>query len=130
MTVQPLIRIVADDFDRLSRLAETARGAEAAAFLRRELDRAAIVPEAQEGSVQMGSRVRFRDHDGGRVHEVRLVYPGQSDPERGCISVLTPVGSALLGLSAGATMQWQDRAGRTKELTVLSVHPSALEASP
>ena len=125
MMAQPPIRILAGDFDRLARLADTAPGMteETASFLRHELDRAAIVPDAAGESVQMGSRVRFCDQSGGRVHDVRLVYPGQSDPARGHISVLTPVGSALLGLETGATMQWRDRGGQTKELTVLSVHP-------
>jgi regulator of nucleoside diphosphate kinase len=122
----PAIRILAADYDRLAELAESVPDS----FLRRELDRAAIVSDAADDSVQMGSRVCFRDHDGGRIHDVRLVYPAQSDPARGRISILTPVGSALLGLPTGARMQWRDRGGRTKELTVLSVQPASLEASP
>ena len=124
----PQIRILAGDFERLVSLAEAAPETQTASFLRRELDRAIIVPDAQDESVQMGSRVSFRDHGRGQVHDVRLVYPAQSDPANGSISVLTPVGSALLGLEAGATMQWQDRGGRTKEMTILSVQPLAPEA--
>lgn len=128
MNTQPAIRILAGDFERLSRLADAAPGMSeaAAAFLRHELDRAAIAPDTERDTVQMGSRVRFRDH-GGRIHDVRLVYPAQSDPQRGFVSVLTPVGSALLGLRTGATMQWPDRDGRPKQLTVLSVHPATEE---
>ena len=117
MTI-PAIRILAADYDRLAQLADSLP----ASLLREELARAVIV-DAAEGSVQIGSRVCFRDDAAGRVHEVRLVYPGQADPARGHISVLAPAGSALLGLETGATMQWRDRGGQTKELTVLSVHP-------
>lgn len=124
MTTSPNIRILESDYERLAFLAEHApdRAGSTASFLRGELDRAAIVTDAAGDTVQMGSRVRFRDDTDGRMHDFRLVYPEHSDPSGGSISVLTPVGSALLGLHAGATMQWQDRGGRTKKLTVLSVH--------
>ena len=122
MTI-PAIRILAADYDRLAQLADS----RPASLLREELARAAIVEDA-EGSVQMGSRVCFRDDAGGRVHDVRLVYPAQSDPARGHISVLTPAGSALLGLETGATMRWRDQSGRVKELTVLSIQPEEASA--
>jgi len=120
----PQVKILASDFDRLVALAESASDtmADTASFLRRELERAVIISDTQKPSVQMGSRVSFRDHDGGRARDVRLVYPAQSDPQGGCVSILTPVGSALIGLEPGATMTWRDRSGRIKEMTVLSVH--------
>jgi regulator of nucleoside diphosphate kinase len=119
MTIPP-IHIRAHDYDRLLHLAESAPLEDTAFFLRRELDRAVIVAEPEQESVQMGSRVRFRD-DGGRIHQLRLAYPEESAPAEGSVSIMTPVGSALIGLGAGATMQWQDRNGRTRELTVLEV---------
>ncbi len=122
MTMPPMIHIRAHDYDRLLHLAESARESleDTAFFLRGELDRAVIVAEPEQESVQMGSRVRFRD-DGGRIHEVRLAYPEESAPAEGRVSIMTPVGSALIGLGTGATMQWQDRNGRTRELMVLEV---------
>ena len=122
MTTPPRIHIAAHDYDRLLHLAESAPESlvDTAFFLRRELDRAVIVAQPAQESVQMGSAVRFRD-DGGRIHDLRLVYPDESSPADGRISIMTPVGSALIGLETGATMQWQDRNGRTKELTVLEV---------
>jgi regulator of nucleoside diphosphate kinase len=130
MTTVPNIRVLEADYDRLASLVESAPGTleAAASFLRSELDRAAIVTHTMADTVQMGSRVCFRDHSDGRIHDLRLVYPAQSNPGAGCISVLTPVGSALLGLETGATMQWLDRGGRTKELTVLSVEKVAQES--
>jgi len=69
----------------------------------------------------MGSLVRYRDDFTRRIREVRVVYPRDADPAAGRISVLTPVGAALIGLSAGQSMGWRDRRGYVKTLTVLEV---------
>jgi regulator of nucleoside diphosphate kinase len=122
---QNAISVAARDYDRLCGLADGIREAmpTLSAYLQGELDRASIVTDADPASVQMGSRVSFRDLGSGRVHDVRLVYPAESDMPNGRLSVLTPVGSALLGLRAGATAQWSDKAGRTGALTVVAVQP-------
>ena len=123
--VQNAITVTARDYDRLCDLAERVRVAMPAlsAYLQGELDRARIVADADPASVQMGSLVSFHDHGSGRLHDVSLVYPADSDMPNGRLSVLTPVGSALLGLSAGATISCSDNAGRTRELTVVAVQP-------
>jgi len=54
---------------------------------------------------------------------VRLVWPEHADISRGRVSVLTPVGVALLGLSAGDRFRWTTRAGEERALTVLEVMP-------
>ena len=69
----------------------------------------------------MGSQVRFRDETTGLAREVQLVYPQQADSAAGRISILTPVGTALIGLSEGQSMTWSDRSGKAKRLTVLEV---------
>ena len=46
----------------------------------------------------MGSTVIFRSED-GETRRVTLVFPGQADISKGKISILTPVGAALIGLS-------------------------------
>jgi regulator of nucleoside diphosphate kinase len=71
----------------------------------------------------MGSLVRFQDGASGRVHDIQLVYPPESSLAEGRLSVLTPVGSALLGQQAGTIARCRDSVGRTKTLTVLSVEP-------
>jgi regulator of nucleoside diphosphate kinase len=118
------IFIAAPEYERLTAMAESAarREPEMAAFLLRELERATIV--AADGNsrvVKMGSHVRFRDDDSGRILDAQLVYPDRADPVARRISILTPVGAALIGLSEGQAIRWRDRGGRDKTLTVLQV---------
>ena len=97
-------------------------GAEDADGLLSELERAQVVPDAAlpQDVVRMGSRVRFRT-DGGAERSVQLVWPAEADIGTGKISVLTPVGTALIGLRAGQSITWLTRDGRKQLLTVLGV---------
>ena len=119
----PEITITTMDYDRLCNLAESAsRSApDVSAFLLDELGRAIITPPSDKPIVRMGSCVDFRDEENETVQSVRLVYPDQSDSRQGHISILTPVGTALIGLSPGQSIQWRDRRGSLKRLTVLAV---------
>ena len=76
--------------------------------LREELDRAEIVAdhEVPAGIVTMHARVRYLDETTGERTRVTLVYPHQTDMQRGRISVLAPVGAALLGLASGDAIEW------------------------
>jgi regulator of nucleoside diphosphate kinase len=121
---KPAIFIAAPDYERLTTIAESAakREPEMAAFLLRELERASTdAPAGNTRVVEMGSHVSFRDEDSGRVMDAQLVYPDRADPVARRISILTPVGAALIGLSEGQAIQWQDRGGKDKTLTVLKV---------
>jgi regulator of nucleoside diphosphate kinase len=71
----------------------------------------------------MESEVEFRDDVTGQVRTITLVYPKDADMNAGRISVLTPVGAALIGLSAGQSIEWQTPTGGRRSLTVLSVRP-------
>jgi regulator of nucleoside diphosphate kinase len=117
--------IAAADYEKLADLVETTRASMPALsqYLEKELDRAKIVTRADPSSVQMGSTVRFHDHGSGRMHDIRLVYPGDSSLAEGRLSVLTPVGSALLGQQAGSTALCRNAAGQTRSLTIMSVMP-------
>lgn len=120
----PAIFIAAADYDRLTAMAESVarREPETAAFLLSELERASIeAPPVNNPVVTMGSHVRFRDDTSGRVLDAQLVYPDRADPGAHRISILTPVGAALIGLSEGQAMQWRGRGGKDKSLTVLKV---------
>jgi transcription elongation GreA/GreB family factor len=81
----------------------------------------AAVAEGHARRVRMQSHVRFRDESTGQVRDVQLVYPGEADPAHGRISILTPVGTALIGLTEGQSIRWKDRGGKNKCLTVLNV---------
>lgn len=125
----PKIRVTAEDHERLAGLAAAAtdRMPEVAGYLADELDRAQVVRsgKAAVGFVRMGCEVEFRDDTTGKVQAVSLVYPGEADIGQGRISVLTPVGAALLGLGTGQSIDWVTRTGAAKRLTVLAVREPA-----
>jgi regulator of nucleoside diphosphate kinase len=97
------------------------RNSTAARFLREELDRADITREhvGPTSLVTMGSEVKFIDHDSFCVRDVQLVYPDQAN-ENGRLSVLTPVGSALIGLGPGQSISVVE-GGIERLFTVLEV---------
>lgn len=90
--------------------------------LSEELDRADIVEPVDMPSnvVTMNSTVRFADEASGGEFELTLVYP-EASGEPGTVSVLAPVGSALLGLSVGQSISWQVPGGRLLRLRILEV---------
>jgi len=95
----------------------------AAEMLEAELDRAQVV--SQEGLppdvVSMRSRVLYEDADSRDRREAVLVYPEEADLARSRISVLAPIGTALLGLQAGQSVSWPVPGRRTRTIRVLSV---------
>lgn len=117
----PPIAVTTNDFDRLRVLAQAST--HAAQMLAREIDRARIIePEAAGGElVTMGSRVCFRDDVTGQERTVTLVYPDTADIDAGRLSVLTPIGAALIGLSVGQSIEWETPAGGLRSLTVDAV---------
>ena len=125
---KPKIRISQSDHARLSALASTfaARNPEASDELLAELERARVVADGwvYSGTVRMGATVTFKPDSGDRK-TVTLVYPGEADISAGKVSILTPIGTALIGLSAGQSIMWTARDGRQHELLVLGVsHPA------
>ena len=91
--------------------------------LQAELARAEVVePDQMPGDViTMNSTARFRDEDTGDERELTLVYPKDADGSPDKVSILAPVGSALLGLRIGATIEWPVPGDRTIRLRVLSI---------
>ncbi len=122
---KPRIVLTAQDHERLSILARTASSAmqDATIALTGELDRAHVLAKGRypEHTVFMGCEVEFRDDTTGKVQTVTLVYPGEADISQGKISVLTPIGAALIGMRAGHSITWETRAGDLKRLTVIDV---------
>ena len=104
----------------------TQRSRDVAQSLLRELERAYVVPEGKMPAnvVRMNSRVEFV-LDGTNRRRVEIVYPRDADIDAGKISILTPVGAALFGLSPGQMMMLQGNDGRSHKLRVISVvHPA------
>jgi len=117
--------VVSDvDYERLMGLANSVpeQHEEIADELMAELDRAKVVPAKRlpQNVVHMGSVVEFRSND-GHERRVTLVYPGEADIAQGKISILTPIGTALIGLAPGQSISWTARDGRAHELNVISV---------
>lgn len=123
----PHITVTARDYEQLTGLARAAesRAPDVAAVLVEELERAQIVADGYpEKTVHMGCTVAFRDDTTGKVQTVSLVYPAEADISQGRISVLTPIGAALIGVREGDSITWETRAGEIRRLTVLEVRPA------
>ncbi|MFO7550244.1 MAG: nucleoside diphosphate kinase regulator [Haliea sp.] len=116
------ITIRDSDYRRLQAAIEHHDGPQADA-LDEELARADTVPDQEfpEGIVSMHSRVTFEDTDAGQETTVTLVYPQEADVDKMRVSVLTPVGSALIGLAVGGEIEWPLPSGRVRHLRVKSV---------
>lgn len=114
------------DFDRLDRLLDQPdyRNFPGVAALRAELARAEIVePDQMPGDVvTMNSTVRVADGTTGEEHELTLVYPRAVDAGPGRVSILAPVGSAMLGLRVGDSIEWQVPQGRLLDVRILDIH--------
>jgi regulator of nucleoside diphosphate kinase len=121
---KPVIVLTRFDHDALARLAESISGKnpDVADQLLAELDRARVVADGKlrPDVVRMGSTLRFTT-DAGEDRSVTLVFPGEADIAAGKVSVLTPIGAALIGVAAGQSIDWTARDGRTHRLTVESV---------
>ena len=72
----------------------------------------------------MGCEVKFVDHADARIRRAQLVFPEEALSSQ-CISVLTPIGSALIGLGLGQSIRWTEN-GDERSLAILEVRPGAL----
>jgi regulator of nucleoside diphosphate kinase len=126
------IHVARSEIDRLRALVEQhseGRDAVAAERLGAELDRSIVVDRLPPGVVAPGSRVRFEDQRARTVREAVLVYPTGADASAGRISVLAPIGAALLGLAAGDSIAWPLPGGREARIRILAVEPAAETAA-
>jgi regulator of nucleoside diphosphate kinase len=125
----PQIYLTQDDADRLLKLVEAQPGRQSEK-LESELVRANVVPrdEIPDDVVTMNSRVVFEDETTRERREVTLVYPGSADIDAGRISVLVPIGTALLGLRVGQSIDWELPGGEKHRYRIVDV-PYQPEAS-
>lgn len=125
---KPAIKIGAADHAKLVSFAAAmeSRNPEMAEELMLELDRAKVVANGSIPAdvVQMGSTVTYKP-DTGDARTVTLVFPGDADIAQGKISILTPIGTALIGLATGQEIAWTARDGRTHQMEVLEVRQPA-----
>lgn len=128
---KPKLVIDAGLYPRLLDLAERARKGmpQLAEQLLEEIERADLRPSEEMPSdvVTLGSEVVYRDED--QVHSVRIVAPADANIDERRVSVLAPVGAALLGLAAGQRITWEMPNGRQKVLEVVAVRPPVVETA-
>lgn len=124
MTTAPSIILTRLDVQRLERLIDSLEddtpGVQA---LQAEIDRAdAVVGHDQvpAGVVTMNSRVHCREEISGKDYHLTLVYPQQAGGA-GTVSVLAPIGTALLGLQVGQHIDWPAPGGKVLKLELLAV---------
>jgi regulator of nucleoside diphosphate kinase len=130
------IYITKADFERLCRLVEGRRAgtfsdSDNIAMLEQELDRAEVVePEAiPRDVVTMNSEVRLKDLDSGEIKVYRLVFPTQARSDNG-ISVLAPIGTAILGYRVGDIIEWRVPKGiRRLQVVEVLYQPEAASVS-
>lgn len=96
---------------------------EIAGQLLAELERADVVAaEAMpDSAVAIDSWVTYQDVESGSIRTIQLVLPAEVDPTRQKVSIISPIGAALIGLTVGQVMTWQLREGQARQLTVLNV---------
>ncbi|MEL1265616.1 nucleoside diphosphate kinase regulator [Pseudoxanthomonas putridarboris] len=121
----PSLTVSSRDLSRLEALLDTPalRRHPAALALMEELNRADVraPDEMPDNVVTMHSRVECEDEFTGEHHRLTLVYPHEANVETGQVSVLAPVGSALLGLSIGQSIDWHAPGNRPLRLRVTGI---------
>lgn len=119
MKKQPKVMISRDDYRRLNAMLDNMPPSDAVMRLIDELERADIVdPEKMpKNVVMMNSTVTFTVLSTSSTFTYTLVYPQQAGAEN-TLSVMTPVGSALLGLSIGQEMEWPLPDGKTTRVRI------------
>ena len=124
MSRKPAVTISRLDLERIEALLDRLPPTQATAYaaLRDELDRATVLEpsEMPRNVVTMNSTVSFTGEEGGAPQRLTLVYPNAAG-KPGTVSILAPVGTALLGLAKGKHIDWPTPDGHKHRLTVLSI---------
>lgn len=124
-TKRPPVRLIDTEADILTSLALSASGhaAQTGELLLEEIARASIftADRLPTDVITMRSLVEFEDAGSGTMRTVQLVYPADADISAGRISILTPVGAGLIGISEGHAIDWPNRDGRRRPLNIRKV---------
>jgi len=122
---QPAVHLLVSEFESLTALALRIEHAQPALaeLLLAELQRAELHAafDMPADIIVMNSFIDFIDEGNGTQRTVQLVYPSDADIEASRVSILTPIGAGLIGLSAGDAILWPDRQGHERRLRIMSV---------
>ncbi|MBU2985613.1 nucleoside diphosphate kinase regulator [Saccharophagus degradans] len=128
MNLEPEIFICETDYDQLNSFLSRQASNQDIHLLMAELDRAEIIPtnEMPDNVVRMYSEVTFTVSTTGKTFSAQLVYPNEVS-SRDTISILSPVGSALLGLSVGQSIEWPLSIDRRTLVKIENVNNSHID---
>ncbi len=125
MTTKPNILLSSIDVERLEQLInslppDSLPGIQA---LEEELDRGELIDarDVPPSLVTMNSTVRFRVESSNKEFCLTLVYPKDAKPDGSTVSILAPVGSALIGLSEGDEIDWPTPSGKAQHVRIEKV---------
>ncbi|HWU86327.1 MAG TPA: nucleoside diphosphate kinase regulator [Kofleriaceae bacterium] len=128
MTSPPII-VASEDREHLLRLMDQQVPTEVADQLEAELERARVVPwhEVPADVIVMNSELEYEDTATGQRRRMTLVYPANADMRLGRVSVLAPLGCALIGLQVGQEIDWRMPGGLRRLRVVAVTHSSELD---
>lgn len=130
--MKPAITLSSRDFERIEKLLDSLPASSSVTRDRlfEELDRADVVPpqEVPPTLVTMNSRVTFTVLPEGKTMTYTLVYPADMDGSADKISILAPVGSALIGLSVGQEIDWSVGGDKSTRVRIENVDYQPEEA--
>ena len=128
--VRSPIHLLASESDMVANLALQIehRSPVVTAMLLEEIERAELHdPQTlPETAVTIGSNVDFVDEKTSQLRKVQLVLPADANIAHGRISILTPMGAALYGLTAGQTIDWPDLEGRERRIRIVRVRQPSM----
>jgi len=123
MKMPKMIYITEKDIDRLNIILMNIKDSPVVRKLQEELDRATILnpEEIPPDVVIMNSRVQFKTLETDSTSEITIVYPSDADSSQARVSILAPVGAALIGLRVGDEIEWALPTGLVRTFRILSV---------
>lgn len=122
---RPFVYATATDLLRLrSYVRARPRGGPGVALLIEEIARMEAAAAAPSGTfVRLEAPVRYKDLKTKRERRVHVVAPEAADPEENRVSVLSPIGAALIGLRVGSIFRWLGPDGASRAIKVVEVEP-------
>jgi regulator of nucleoside diphosphate kinase len=131
---RPSIHLLASESDMVAALALQAehRQPVVAAMLLEEIERAELhdAGTLPESAVTIGSEVDFIDERTHQMRTVEIVLPAMANIAQGRISILTPMGAALYGLTGGQSIDWPDLDGDERRIRIVRVRQPIEDEPP
>jgi regulator of nucleoside diphosphate kinase len=131
---RPPLHLLASESDMVATLALQVEDRQpvVAAMLLEEIERAELHESETlpDTAITIGSQVDFVDERTSQLRSVELVLPAMANIAEGRISILTPMGAALYGLTAGQSIDWPDLDGHERRIRILRVRQPFLDDPP